>query len=45
MLGIKQVLSGLSLGVTLFSFTSNLGATYVTLIIRLVDIKSLSYLC
>jgi hypothetical protein len=45
MLGIRQVLNGLGLGVTLFNFTPNLGATYVTLISRLVDIGSLSYLC
>jgi hypothetical protein len=45
MLGIRQVLSGSGLGVTLFSFTPNLGATYVTSISRLVNIGSLHYLC
>jgi hypothetical protein len=44
MFNIGYILGGLNLGAT-FNLKRNLGATYVTLVSRLIGIKFLSYLC
>jgi hypothetical protein len=41
MLSIKYVLSSLGLSATVFNFKPNLGATYITLVSRLITIKTL----
>jgi hypothetical protein len=45
MLSIKLVLGGLGLNATVFSLKPNLGATYITLVSKLITIKPLSYFC
>ncbi len=45
MLNIKKVLGGLGLNAIVFNFKPNLGATYITLVSKLITIKPLGHFC